>query len=258
MKPLATFVREHPRFVVAHRGASAVAPENTLAAINTAIAAGIPMVEVDVQLTSDGHVVLFHDRTVGRTTSGRGRMHRFRYSELSTLDAGEWFDPTYRGERVPLLEEALGLLRRAKTYASIEIKPPAEGENLSTRLERIAAVVERCQMTEYALFSSFHHVSLRLLRQILPECHTAAINIPGDRRPPSEIARAVGCEAFVCSLRECTRWRVEDAIAAGLYVGVYTVNTVAQLERVLRYPVTAIVSNNPAVIQHELAVRTTD
>lgn len=256
MKPLAAFVREHPRFVVAHRGASAVAPENTLAAINTAIAAGIPMVEVDVQLTSDGHVVLFHDRTVGRTTSGRGRMHRFRYSELSALDAGEWFDPTYRGERVPLLEEALRLLRRSETYASIEIKPPTDDENLSTRLERIAAVVEQCQMTEHALFSSFHHQSLRLLRQILPGCHTAAINIPGDRCAPSELARTVGCEAFVCSLRECTRWRVEDAISAGLYVGVYTVNTVAQLERVLRYPVTAIVSNNPAAILHELTRRT--
>jgi glycerophosphoryl diester phosphodiesterase len=97
-----------------------------------------------------------------------------------------------------------------------------------------------------------------LVRQILPRCHTAAINIPRDRHAPSEIARAVSCEAFVCSLRECTRWRVEDALAAGLYVGVYTVNTVAQLERVLRYPVTAIVSNNPAAIQRELAMRATE
>jgi len=255
MKPLAAFVREHQRFVVAHRGASAVAPENTLAAIESAIAAGIPMVEVDVQLTRDGHVVLFHDRTVGRTTSGRGKMHRFRYTELTALDAGEWFNPSYRGERIPLLADALAMLRNAGVYASIEIKPPIEGEDLRKRIERIAAVVSDCGMVEYALFSSFHHESLALLREILPNCHTAAINVPGDRRTPSEIAAAIGCEAFVCSLKECTRWRVEDALHAGLYVGVYTVNTQRALERVLRYPITAIVTNNPAAIQRELAQR---
>lgn len=248
MMPLAEFVQHHTRFVVAHRGASAVAPENTIAALLSAIQVGVPMVEVDVQLTSDGHVVLFHDRTVGRTTSGRGQMHRFTYGELSQMDAGEWFSLEYRGERVPLLEQALTLLRTHSTYASIEIKHPAIGENIHYRLERIADVVARCGMTECVLFTSFHHESLKLLRQILPSCNTAAINIPGDQRLPSAIARAIGCQAFVCSLRECTRWRIENARAAGLYVGIYTINTAKQLERVLRYPVTAIVSNHPEQI----------
>ncbi|MCS7303188.1 MAG: hypothetical protein NZ606_07130 [Candidatus Kapabacteria bacterium] len=245
MKPLAEFVRAHPRFVVAHRGASAVAPENTLVAIESAITAGAPMVEVDIQLTSDGHVVLFHDRILGRTTSGHGRTHRVTFGELSQLDAGAWFSKHYAGERVPLLKDALHLLAQHQTYASIEIKPPLQGEDIRARVERIAAVVEECGMVEYVLFTSFHHESLRQLRQVLPQCHTAAINVPGDRRLPSEIARVVGCEAFVCSLRECTRWRVEDAVSSGLYVGVYTVNTARQLQQVLRYPVTAIVSNHP-------------
>ncbi|MCX8050354.1 MAG: glycerophosphodiester phosphodiesterase family protein [Chlorobi bacterium] len=255
MEPLAEFVRSHPRFVVAHRGASAVAPENTLAAIESAIEAGAPMVEVDVQLTSDKHVVLFHDRTLRRTTGERGRTHRITYRELSQLDAGEWFSTTYRGERVPLLEDALRLLARHDRYASIEIKPPAPQEDFAVRLERIAEVVERCGMIEQVLFTSFHHDSLRLLREMLSHCHTAAINVPGDRRRPSDIARRIGCEAFVCSLRECTRWRIEDAVASGLYVGVYTVNTVRQLDRVLRYPVTAIVSNHPELILRALADR---
>jgi glycerophosphoryl diester phosphodiesterase len=256
MKPLAEFVRTHPRFVVAHRGASAVAPENTLAALESAIAAGAPMVEVDVQLTSDGEVVLFHDRTLGRTTTGRGRTHRITYTELSKLDAGTWFDATYRGQRVPLLEDALGLLRRHHTYASIEIKPPADDRSdLRQWLQPIADVVERSGMTEHVLFTSFHHRLLVELRELLPRCHTAAINTPGDRRLPSKIARACDCEAFVCALAECTRWRIHDALDHGLYVGVYTVNTERQLEHVLRYPVTAIVSNNPQFILQRLAAR---
>lgn len=255
MKPLAEFVRSHHRFVVAHRGASAVAPENTIAALQSAICSGVPMVEIDVQLTSDGHVILFHDRTLGRTTSGRGRTHRISYTELMQLDAGEWFSSKYRGERVPLLEDALRFLVEHQTYASIEIKPPADGERISWCLERIADVVARCNMTEYVLFTSFHHALLHQLRRILPGCHTAAINIPGDRRLPSAIAQQIGCEAFVCSVRECTRWRITDAISSGLYVGVYTVNTPRQLDRVLRYPVTAIVSNNPTLIVDELAKR---
>lgn len=254
--PLAEFVRLHRRFVVAHRGASAIAPENTLAAIESAIAAGVPMVEVDVQLTSDGQAVLFHDRTLGRTTSGHGRTHRITYSELSQLDAGSWFDATYRGQRVPLLEDALKLLRQHSTYATIEIKATADGDGESMRkLERLVAIVERCQMTEHVLFTSFDHRLLSELRHILPGCHTAAINIPGDRRLPSVIARQVGCEAFVCSLGECTRWRMLDATSNGLYVGVYTVNTARQLEQVLRYPVTAIVTNHPEFILRQLAAK---
>ncbi len=252
--PLAEFVRLHQRFVVAHRGASAIAPENTLAAIESAIAAGVPMVEVDVQLTSDGQVVLFHDRTLGRTTSGHGRTNRITYSELSQLDAGSWFNDTYRGQRVPLLDDALRLLSQHHTYATIEIKATADsGVPIEHQLERIAEIVERCQMTEHVLFTSFHHHWLGVLRRILPTCHTAAINIPGDRRLPSVIARQVGCEAFVCSLRECTRWRLLDATSNGLYVGVYTVNTARQLEQVLRYPVTAIVTNHPEFILRQLA-----
>ncbi|MCX7929112.1 MAG: glycerophosphodiester phosphodiesterase family protein [Chlorobi bacterium] len=248
MMPLAEFVRTRRRFVVAHRGASAVAPENTLAAITSAIAVGVPMVEIDVQLTRDGHAVLFHDRTIGRTTSGRGRTHRLTYTELARLDAGEWFDESFRGERVPLLAEALRLLARHQTYASIEIKPATSRDDIRWRVERIAVVVAECEMVEHVLFTSFDHTSLQILREILPACHTAAINIPGDRRLPSEITRPIGCEAFVCSLAECTRWRITDAVASGLYVGVYTVNTPRQLQRVLRYPVTAIVSNHPASI----------
>lgn len=258
MMSLANFVRAHRRFVVAHRGASAIAPENTLAAIESAIATGVPMVEVDVQLTSDGQVVLFHDRTLGRTTSGHGRTHRITYTELSKLDAGAWFDATYRGQRVPLLQDALELLREHQTYASIEIKAPAdEREDLRWRLERIAAIVEQCGMSEHVLFTSFHHRSLQVLRTVLPGCHTAAINVPGDRRLPSEIARAIGCEAFVCSLRECTAWRIGDAVGSGLYVGVYTVNTARQLAHVLRYPVTAIISNHPEFILAQLAAQHT-
>lgn len=252
MKPLRDFVLANQRFVVAHRGSSGTAPENTLAAIREAIAVGAKMVEIDVQCTADNHVVLFHDHVIGRTTSGHGKTHGLLYSELQHLDAGSWFGKEFSNERVPLLREALLLLRQNECYVNIEIKPPTPNEDLHERTDMILHVVQECDMLHNTLFGSFHHASLRYLKERYPEAHTAAINVPGDTRLPSVIAQECGCEAFVCSLKECTHKRMDDAQAHGIYTGVYTINTAEDLHTVLKYPVAAIVSNYPARIIAEM------
>ena len=89
--------------VIAHRGASGQAPENTLAAIHKALAIGVDMIEMDVRQTRDGAIVLMHDRTLNRTTNGKGRVAKKSLSELQTLDAGSWFDPSFANERIPEL-----------------------------------------------------------------------------------------------------------------------------------------------------------
>src|SRR5689334_8396777 len=93
--------------VIAHRGASGTAPENTLPAFRRAEELGADMVELDVQLTRDGHPVVIHDRTLDRTTSGHGAVRRRSLDEISTLDAGAWFGRSFAGTRVPRLEEVL-------------------------------------------------------------------------------------------------------------------------------------------------------
>src|SRR5579872_6940211 len=103
MNPLRAFPFGRETMLVAHRGASGVAPENTFAAFEQAIKDGAKMIELDVQRTRDDRLVVFHDTTLRRTTNGRGRLSRKSYEELRLLDAGSWFGREFADERIPLL-----------------------------------------------------------------------------------------------------------------------------------------------------------
>src|ERR1700694_2483556 len=93
--------------VIAHRGASGNAPENTLAAFRKAVALGATFIETDLQLSRDAHFVAIHDATVNRTTNGQGRVHDMKLAELRRLDPGSWFGSEFAGERIPTLGESL-------------------------------------------------------------------------------------------------------------------------------------------------------
>lgn len=245
---LKEFVAQNPRFVVAHRGASGTAPENTLSAIQEAIDASIPMIEIDVQVTTDNEVILFHDHVIGRTSTGHGSTQTLRYSELKDLDAGIWFGERYQGERIPLLGEALKRMHN-KCYVNIEIKPPRSGEDYKTKVDTILEIVQQNRMLPYTLFGSFHHPSIAYLKEQRTEAHTAAIQLPNDKRLPSDITQETGCEAIVCSMRECTHKRTDNAQHHGIYMGVYVINTERDVDAILKHPVQALVSNFPAAVQ---------
>jgi glycerophosphoryl diester phosphodiesterase len=126
------------RHRVAHRGYSAVAPENTLPAFAAALHGGATMVEFDVRTTSDGVPVVIHDRTLERTTTGTGPVWEASYDEVRALDAGGWFSPAYAGARVPSLAETIDLLAPADAELLLEIKPPATVEQVKAILEQVA------------------------------------------------------------------------------------------------------------------------
>ncbi|MCR9251524.1 MAG: glycerophosphodiester phosphodiesterase [bacterium] len=107
--------------VIAHRGASGVAPENTLAAIGAALDMGVDMIDIDVRMSKDGEVVVIHDATVDRTTDGTGRVDQYTLSELKYLDAGSWKDSKFTGEKIPTLREVLDSIN-GRAIALIEIK----------------------------------------------------------------------------------------------------------------------------------------
>ncbi len=121
-------------FAVGHRGAPSHAPENTLASHNAAIALGATVVEFDVRYTKDGHFVVIHDRTVNRTTDGRGRVSQLTLEEIKTLDAGSWMGPEYAGIRVPTLREAL---RNIKGRAAVDIDFKGGPDNSGDLLAKI-------------------------------------------------------------------------------------------------------------------------
>ena len=133
--------------VIAHRGASGYAPENTRAAFERAIAMGSDAIETDVQLTADGHLVLFHDTTVDRNSDGRGPLADYTLSELRALDFGGWFAPEFAGERVLTVDEALDEFAVRIPFA-LEIKDARAAVPL-IRLLTERRILDRVQVTSF-------------------------------------------------------------------------------------------------------------
>lgn len=254
MQTLHDLVTSHAHLVVAHRGASAQAPENTLAALDLALRVGAEMMEIDVQLTTDERIVVIHDPTLERTTNGHGEVSRCSFSELRQLDAGSWFAEAFKGERIPLLAEVFELIR-GRACIDVEIKPPAANENWRQRVSLIAEATTAAGMTPYTLFSSFHHESLHYLHALQQGFHTAALLPPGDDRLPSQVLQATGCQGFVCALQQLTPACAADIAEHGIFTGVYTVNTTADVDRALAGHARAIVTDTPESIINYLRTK---
>jgi glycerophosphoryl diester phosphodiesterase len=174
---------------VAHRGYSAVAPENTLPALAAAILAGATLIEFDVRTTADGVPVLMHDRAVDRTTDGTGLVADLTLDEVSALDAGSWFSPAYAGARVPLLAEVLDLFPPAPAGPQLllEIKPPATPEQVKTILGQVAdgGLLGR------TVVQSFDPAVLRLVAETAPELRRGLLRV-GFGADPVGSARELG------------------------------------------------------------------
>lgn len=148
------------------------APENTLSAFQRALAAGVDMVELDVQLTSDGEVVVMHDPDLRRTTDGSGTVREASLEEVRRLDAGSWFGAQFRGERVPTLAEVLDWAR-GRVYLQIELKP--YGARADVLCERVVQLIRERKMQDQVMLLSFDHHVLRWCKQMAPDIITGAI-----------------------------------------------------------------------------------
>jgi glycerophosphoryl diester phosphodiesterase len=165
--------------IFAHRGASKVAPENTLTAFEAAIRSGADGVEMDVQYTSDGHLVVIHDLTLEALTDGTGRVTAQPLRALRALDAGSHFGPQFAGTRIPLLGEALDLLR-GRVLVNVELKAP-DTASASMGADVVAAVRAHA-MVDQVVISSFNPFALRRAKQAGPEIECALLvahDLPG-------------------------------------------------------------------------------
>ncbi len=251
MIPLKEFARATPFFVIAHRGSSGIAPENTLAAMRIAVEGGARMVELDVQFSQDNQSVVFHDAVLGRTTNGHGYVRNKSIDDLRSLDAGSWFSSEYASERIPLLSEVLGVLRE-KAYLLLELKP-LDAHTPLADVDAIVDTIRSLNLGAYTLFASFDHTTIRHVKHIDAALHTLALNVPGDHRLPSEIVKSCSADAYGCSIGELTRERSNDAKAHAIPFGVYTVNEEQELRKALAHGVNAVVSNYPERITAALA-----
>lgn len=228
--------------IIAHRGYSARAPENTLSALEGALAAGADAVEFDLHTAACGTPVLFHDAMLSRTTNGVGPIRRRTLEQLKTLDAGKWFDPSFAGERIPSFDEALSLLdgRVGRIYA--EVKGFRELEDL----DRMVRIVQSHGMLDRVTFISMNWTLLDRMRGQQSDLAIGYIvDEPG--KIEESLQRAAGDPHSLVDLR--ADFLVQDpgiplrARGDGIDLAVWTVNDPADAQRVLDAGVRRITTN---------------
>ena len=225
---------------VAHRGYSTVAPENTLPALAAAVRAGSTLVEFDVRTTADGVPVVIHDRTVDRTTDGSGHVWDLTLDEIRALDAGSWFSPAYAGVRVPLLAEALDLLR-PRPELLLEIKPPATLDEVKTILGMVA---ER-GMVPRTVVQSFDPEIIRRVREATPEVRRGLLRLrfEADTVPLAIELGVVCCNPSVDDVLGDPE-TVAELIGAGIDVMPWTANDPGQWPALVEAGVAGLITDH--------------
>jgi glycerophosphoryl diester phosphodiesterase len=236
--------------VIAHRGASAYAPENTLAAFTKAAQLGVKWVEFDVMLSADGEVIVFHDDSLDRTTNGKGEVVCYPYSYLRTLDVGAWFDARFAGEKIPSLQQVMALLSEARMSANVEIKAPLGQEKaLVLRvLDQLSTYLLSGQST--ILFSSFSMDALHLLRQHAPDCLLGMLLHEWEPHWEKNSA-LLKCDAIHVNQAIMTREHAQHIKHMGKPLLCYTVNDAARAQELYSWGVDAVFSDAPDIIMRE-------
>ena len=226
--------------VVAHRGYSSLAPENTLPAMAAAASAGADLVEFDVRTTADGVPVVIHDRTVDRTTGGTGHVWDLTVDEVDRLDAGSWFSPAFAGARVPRLTQVLDLLAPTGAQLLLEIKPPAELDEVRAILARVA---ER-ELSARTVVQSFDPGILHLVDQAAPDVRRGLLRNGFDADPVT-VAREVGAVLYNPSVDDVLAEpaTVELLREARLDVMVWTANDPGQWPALTEAGVAGIITD---------------
>lgn len=228
----------------AHRGASAHAPENTIAAFELALAQQADGIELDVKLTSDGHVVVHHDSTLNRTTDGKGKLKDMSLAELKKLDAGSSFDAQFRGERIPTLAEVFEAVGR-RTFINVELT------NYNTPrdelVETVCMLVKKHQMQKHVMFSSFLAGNLSRARSYLPDVPRGLLAFPGIL---GAWARSFGFafekyQALHPALKDMSQQEVLRVHRLRRRIHVWTVNAEADMRRMFGWGVDAIFTDDP-------------
>jgi glycerophosphoryl diester phosphodiesterase len=244
-----------PPLVIAHRGDSAHRPENTLAAYVSALELGVSAVEIDVQLTRDGRVVVIHDPTLDRTTSGQGDVRQLTLAEVRAVSAGypSRFGSDFQGEHVPTLAEVLTLLRdRARTM--IEIKKESVTDDEAGGIEALTvAEVRRLGVADKVALISFDQRAIVRLRRLAPEISRGRIF---GRTTPEVLVKealASGSEVVLPHKSQLSDTLVSRAREAGIKVATWVVDEPEELRQLARFNLYGVGSNRPGVLLDAIA-----
>ena len=182
------WLRDYRPLSVAHRGHSIAYPENTLEAYRKAIELGVEMIECDVNITRDGKLVMMHDPTLDRTTTGTGKVSGANWAEIQEIDAGGKFRPEFMGVKVPSTKEALLLFKEAGILSCIEVKGANTDESNRIALGLVALFVKHA-MLDTSFLSSYDHDAVHLAQSKCSELLIATERLPDDA--PADPAEAL-------------------------------------------------------------------
>jgi glycerophosphoryl diester phosphodiesterase len=244
--------------IIAHRGASAIAPENTMAAFERAIADGADGIEFDVRLSKDGVPVVFHDSTLQRMAQKNIRTSSLTFGELQAIDVGAWFnvshprraDARFSGEKIPTLAQLFDFLRGFSGRIYVELK----GKTAETvaLVELVAPLIRKTDLLPNIILKSFKLEAVAHAAENFPEIRTAALfepklsSILRKRAHLFELAEKCRANELSIHYSLATRKLVETAAQKNLPVTIWTMDRPAWIERARKLGIKAIITNNPA------------
>jgi len=232
--------------IFAHRGSSAYAPENTLAAFRKAAEQGADAIELDVKLSLDGEVMVMHDPTVDRTTDGKGAVNSLSLADLKTLDAGSHFDIEFMGEPVPTLDEVLEEVGR-QLFINIELTNYTSPRDELP--DKALELVMKHDLLDRVLFSSFHPMNLYRIRRLNPDALVALLALPGKagRLARGWVGRLFSPKILHPNVDDVGGELLRRKKARSRRVHVWTVNDLQDIRRLADAGANGIITDDPCL-----------
>lgn len=226
--------------IIGHRGIPHLAPENTMASFEAAIRNGADGLETDVQLTRDSELVLIHDETLQRTTSGKGLVSAHTLKELKSLDAGGWFSPAFKDEKIPMLRELLAFVSGRELLINIEIKSgviPYSGIE-----QKLMDMLHEFHFSKNVIISSFNHYALVTCKDIDSTIKTGILYTAGLYKPWA-YAKTVGADALHPLFHSVRPDTIGGMRQSGLLINPYTVDKPDDMKNMVTLGVSGIITN---------------
>lgn len=244
-KPIPILSEHHSPLKIGHRGASGYCPENTMASYHKAIEMGVDVLEVDIHLSKDGVLVVHHDPTLERTTNGKGNLKDYTAAELLKLDAGSWFHPDFKNERIPLLSEVLEAFSTIDVGILIEIKHPSLYPDIERKLAEELLKMPGGKMSENKIMvHSFDMTSMKNFHDFLPDI---PVGVLIKRRISNQKLKEISKFATFANpkqtlLTQTLKARIQSH---GMKVFTWTVNNKKQMHSLKKMELDGIISDFP-------------
>ncbi|KZZ84904.1 glycerophosphodiester phosphodiesterase [Bacillus sp. SJS] len=233
--------------IFAHRGCSGQYPENTMLAFRKAIEAGASGIELDVQMSKDGELVVIHDERIDRTTDRVGYVKDMTYKELRNADAGSWFHPSFHNERIPHLEEVLDLLLEDQSGTVLNIELKNDVFDYPGLEEKAMRMAEEKNLAGRIVFSSFNKASVKRMKQ-LNKVFEIAWLFEGNMPDAALIAEQLGCSSIHCPAEFSLSEAGLEYMNNGGTLRVYTINDLALYQSLIHTKVSAVMTDFPDLL----------